>query len=464
MGLIEVPTEPTPVTAPRHVLGDLIWSPSAAARMARLAVVSVAFLLGFVALKFPVESLMVPQLYRKDFLQEYLLVRAIAEGTNPYLPIPVLAGRFLGPLPVPLFPHPTPHPPTVGLLAFPLAFLDYSAAATVWVILEMGCLVASAYLLGRIAGFRMGAQAALVTTVIALAWFPTTSEIVLGQLMLPILLLLAGAIDSLRSGRRLLGGTLVGVSILLKPVAWPVLLVFVVRRDWRALAAAVSTALVGYGAAVWALGASTVFDYLTRVLPMVTRLYRASDGNISVWTVGWRVFDGTRSEVLAGISAPPLVHSTQTAVVVSAALPAIILLGSLIAVRRQRSEARSLGLMICVSVLVSPISWGHYLILAAIPAAEVASWLIRHRLPSRETNAALIVAMLLLPGNEWTRLALTIAGNTAMPDGTVQIPFASALLTLGPAVATAALAALLLALPDTPGGSPKREGAMQRED
>ena len=241
-------------------------------------------------------------------------------------------------------------------------------------------------------------------------------------------------------------------------------LVFVVRGDRRALGAALATVLVGYAAAVWALGASTIFDYLTRVLPLVTRLYRASDGNISAWTVGWRVFGGTRSEVLAGVSAPPLVQSAQAAAVVSVVLPVLILLASLISIRKQRSEGIAIGLMICVSVLVSPISWGHYLILATIPAVEVGSWLIRHHLPPRYTNAALLVAMLLLPGNEWTTLALTIAGNTAMPDGTVQIPFASALLTMGPAVAVAALAVLLVALPDSPTESPKREGAVQGGD
>ena len=130
-------------------------------------------------------------------------------------------------------------------------------------------------------------------------------------------------------------------------------LVFVVRGDRRALGAALATVLVGYAAAVWALGASTIFDYLTRVLPLVTRLYRASDGNISAWTVGWRVFGGTRSEVLAGISAPPLVQSALAAGLVSTALPVLILLASLIAIRKQPSEGTAIGLMICVSVLVT---------------------------------------------------------------------------------------------------------------
>ncbi|MHB1159210.1 MAG: glycosyltransferase family 87 protein [Chloroflexota bacterium] len=447
----EAPTPPAQVAVPRHALGDLILSPSRAARLLRRAAVAAALLIGLAMLKVPIESLLAPTVYRKDFLQEYLLARAIAEGVDPYLPIPELATRFLGPLPVPLFPHPTPHPPTAGLLFLPLAFLDYPSAAILWVCLELACLAASVHLLGRIGGIRLGRAATLVAAAIALVWYAFLLDIVLGQLMLPILLLLAGAQCALTSGRRLLGGTLLGLSLLLKPVAWPVLLVFVMYRDWRALAAAFSTALLGYLMAAWVIGFGGVLAYLTQVVPAVTHLYQANPYNISAWTVGWRLFDGTRSGVLAGISAPPLVQSTPAAAAVSAALPALILLASLIAVRRQRSVARSLGLMICVSILVSPISWNHYLILAAIPAIEVGSWLIRHHLPPRETNLALVVAVLMLTGNEWTEWALAVAGA---PDGATTIPFAPALLTLGPAVAVAALALVLVALPELPGRRP----------
>ncbi len=179
--------------------------------------------------------------------------------------------------------------------------------------------------------------------------------------------------------------------MLLKPIAWPLVLVFVVHKNWRALAVA-----------------------------------------------------------LAGITAPPLIQSAPAASAASAVLPALILLVSLITLRRQRSLARSLGLLICVSILVSPISWSHYLVLAAIPAVQVGGWLIRHEMPSRETNTALAVAMLLLVGNEWTDWAIAVAGETAAPDGMALIPFAPALLTLMPSVAVAALAILLVALPDLP--------------
>lgn len=449
------PSAPMQVGSRRHALGDLIWSQTRAARLLRRAAVLLAFLLGLGTLRLPINSLLAPFVYQKDFLQEYLLARAIAERVDPYLPIPALAGRFLGPLQVLLFPHPTPHPPTAGLIVLPIAFLDYPSAAAVWVIVEATCLVASVHLLGRIGGVRMGIPATLITAGIALLWFAFTMDIVLGQLMLPLLLLLAGAHCALASGRSCVGSTFIGLGLLLKPVAWPLLLVFVVRGEWRALASAISTALIGYAIAAWAIGFGAVAAYLTQVLPAVTRFYQDNLGNVSAWTLGWRVFGGTSSGLFPPISAPPLVHSAEAAAAVSTALPVFILLASLIAIRRQKDVARSLGLMICVSILVSPISWNHYLALAAIPAVQVGSWLIRHNLPPRETNAALLVAVLLLMGSEWTKVAIAIAGQPVAFEGTVPIPFAPALLTLMPAVAVVALAFLLVALPDlTNGGRP----------
>ncbi len=436
----------------RHVLGNLIWPSSSADLLLRRVAVALVFLLGVAELKVPVQSLVVPYVYLKDFLQEWLLARAFVEGVDPYLPIPELADRFLGPLPVHLiFPHPTPHPPTAGLLFLPIGFLSYPSAAALWVVLELICLVASVYLLGRIGNLRLGWGMMLVISATSLVWYPVVLDLALGQLMLPLLLLLSGAYYALLSGQRAAGGALLGISLLVKPIAWPVLLVFLVRREWRSLVAVLSTVLLGYGVAAWAIGANVVLVYLTQVLPTVTRFYQANPYNISAWTVGWRLFDGTDAGILPGISAPPLVQSAPAAAVVSALLPALILLASLVTVWRQRSEARSLGLMICVSIMVSPISWNHYLLLTAIPAVEAGIWLIQHHLPSRATNLGLLVGMLLLTGDEWTTLVLALVGKAIVPGGTVFVPFAPALLTLGPTVAVAALALLLVKLPDLPG-------------
>src|SRR5690348_1192148 len=68
----------------------------------------------------------------KDFAQEYVLARAIRAGADPYQSVHDLGAQFVTTQGYFDKPHPTPHPPTVGLLALPLGFMDYGAAARVW--------------------------------------------------------------------------------------------------------------------------------------------------------------------------------------------------------------------------------------------------------------------------------------------------------------------------------------------
>jgi len=118
------------------------------------------------------------------------------------------------------------------------------------------------------------------------------------------------------------------------------------------------------------------------------------------------------------------------------------LLVACLAVRKQRNLDVSLGVMISASILTVPISWSHYLVLAVIPAAQVIRWLAGHHLPSRETNLALLVTMLLII--DWGRLATFLAGPGPVVEGGIAVSFALALLTWMPAVAVGALAWLLV--------------------
>src|SRR4051812_37983650 len=81
-----------------------------------------------------------PDAYRKDFIQEYLLARAALQRLPAYAPLPVLAREIIGPLDRPIFPHPTPHPPAVVILALPFGFFSYRVATSLWLLMELICL------------------------------------------------------------------------------------------------------------------------------------------------------------------------------------------------------------------------------------------------------------------------------------------------------------------------------------
>ena len=127
-------------------------------------------IIGFFNLCAAVSSLIPPSVYKKDFIQEYLLVRAVSNGLDPYLPLPELSQRFIGSLPNLVFQHPTPHPPPVILLCLPLAMLSYEQAAVAWFLFEIICIVLSTYLIL----FWLGKKPGIIFTVF-ISGLPTSS-------------------------------------------------------------------------------------------------------------------------------------------------------------------------------------------------------------------------------------------------------------------------------------------------
>jgi len=312
-------------------------------------------------------------LMEMDFGQEYLLARAILDGVDPYQPVQVLGTRYVGSTGYFDKPYPTPHPPTVGLLALPLGWLSYPSAVRVWFGVELVSLLIAVGLLVRGAGLPIRLRNAPLMALALVAWPPVTLELGLGQLMLPLLLGLAGAQLALLGGRAALGGALWGLTLLVKPIAWPWLIVLAWRRDWRSLAAAALVVLTGGVLSLLAIGVGPTTTYLTRVLPVMAGAFFTEPTNISLWTV-----------------APRLGNATLSAV-----LPAAIVLVALVWARRRAPLGASLAMMTIVSLLVSPIVWHFYLVLALLPLAQIVAELWRHGLRRAEVAAGLGLLVLM---------------------------------------------------------------------
>jgi hypothetical protein len=312
-------------------------------------------------------------LFEKDFGQEYLLARAIREGVDPYQPIDVLAARYVQVIGFLDKSHPTPHPPTVGLLALPLGFLSYPVAVRTWFVLELVCLLAAVMLLISGARLPFRLRIAPLLALALVAWPPITLELGLGQLMLPLLLGLAGAQVALLGGRPVLGGLLLGLTLLVKPIAWPWLLVLAWRRNGRALMAAVGAILVGGVLSVVAIGVESTSKYVFGVLPRMSSAFFAEPTNMSLWTVTPRL----------GLAIPP------------ALLPVAVLLGATWIACRRAPLGDALGLMTVASLLISPIMWYFYLTLALLPLARVVAAVHRRGLRAGDILASVCVFGLL---------------------------------------------------------------------
>ena len=409
---------------------------------------------GFLRLWLSMQSLETPNIYRKDFLQEYLLARAAVEGKDPYLPVPSLARAFVGEIDVPLFPHPTPHPPPVGLLAWPLAFVGYETAAAVWLIFELFCLIAAVCILLRaITEKTPSAGVVIVVTSAAISTSPVWTDLIVGQLMIPLLLLLSGSWLSLKQGNDRRAGALLGLSLALKLMGLPILLFLAIRRRWGAVLPAVVTVAVANLFCVPLMGLSPVLKYYFNVSGMMFPLYRAAASNISLWTIGWRFFDGTGSPVIVLLQAPPLIHAPATAALVLVALPVVVLAVVLIAALRTRDQSSAFGMLICLSILIHPIAWNHYLVLMAIPVLVAARRLWERGFPSPQCILLLCLGLILgLPPEQINHAQLHFTQHL-LPDGEAFVTFAGSLLGLSYTIAVVAVVWFLKRL-DSFGSSP----------
>src|SRR5262249_13106184 len=107
-----------------------------------------------------------------------------------------------------------------------------------------------------------------------------------GQLTLPLLAMLAAGELALVRDRSRLGGLLLGASLLLKPLAWPWLLVLLRRRDWPALAMSAAIVVVGYAAVAVREGLAPLGEYFFHVLPDWNTGYLHEPTNISPTRLG----------------------------------------------------------------------------------------------------------------------------------------------------------------------------------
>jgi hypothetical protein len=355
-----------------------------------------------------------------------------------------LAERFLGSLPYPVFPHPTPHPPPVAILALPLGLLEYKQAAAVWLLLEIGCVILSVYLLLSWWRGQPSLLATLLTTLSIFALLHFYEELAIGQLMTLLLLLLISAWQALRSERHIWGGIALGCVVALKLISWPIIIFAALRRKWRTTFTAGLVIVIANVAAGLLMGFSTVINYYLRVGASILPLYRAHIANFSLWSLGWRVFDGTGSSVLVGVEAPPLVAAPYMAKLASWGIPLMWLVITLILAVRAHHLDISFAMLTCTSILVTPITWHHYLTIMLLPIAIAGRQLVVLNLPGQYTVITLLAGLLIsIPTSALSHDIPSFFSKILADGESTMVPFLVSLTSLLPLLGVTILTGLL---------------------
>lgn len=422
-------------------------------RRLKIPLLLFAVLFGFSGFRLALRSLEPENALRKDFIADYLPAKAALNGANPYLPLPELNRRFQTNARW-VFTHPSPHTPGLTVFSLPFALFSYGQAARIWMLVEVLSLAGSAFLLLRWLNGSVNPLIAILATWTALGWGHVWEDLLRGQINGVLLLLIAGAWLNLRSGRDWPGGALLGAAISFKLIFWPLALFLVFRRRWFSVTAALAVFAIINLTAAAIIGWRVVIDYYLHIGPSTAAFYRSCAQNLSLWSVGWRVFSGTGSPEIIGIIAPAMFFSPRLAVISSLLLTGLALIVCLTVTKSGGSPKvgeghnfdLSYGIMVCACLLISPLTWPHYLIIAALPLTLIVSRLRGHQFPRLETLLCAITTLFLLIPNitletfifSFSTAPGSLSGESGVqPD--VPVSFAAGLLSLIPTLSVALL-------------------------
>jgi hypothetical protein len=124
-----------------------------------------------------------------------------------------------------------PNPPLCAAPLLPLAPLPALSAKRVWIVLNIGFLIAALWILQRVTVLPWRR----VLLIAGLCVLPLRTNFVLGQYYMLILLLICLAYYAILRGYRITAGTLLAAAAWLKLFPAVFLLLFLRRRDWRTM-------------------------------------------------------------------------------------------------------------------------------------------------------------------------------------------------------------------------------------
>jgi hypothetical protein len=158
-----------------------------------------------------------------------------------------------------------PHPPSMTLLALPLAWLDLTTARTLWFLINAALLVGGILLLNS--GFKIlpGISFGLEITALALLLSPVAENFRLGQAYVLLFFLFALAYRGLVLNQSATVGIALGTAAAFKLSGAPLWLVLAARGRWRDLASSLAVVVLIFIITGFVLGWHTWLYFISIV-------------------------------------------------------------------------------------------------------------------------------------------------------------------------------------------------------
>lgn len=213
-------------------------------------------------------------------------------------------------------------------------------------------------------------QLAALMVLTALAFEPTTANIVEGQINL-VLLALSGVWLVAWIADRWWGGVALGLAVALKLIQTPVGLLLIWARRWPMLAAA---AVSGLG--LWLLAAPQyLFEYLFKVVPAISAGTGLFENHSPGGTIARLLEPATFFGAARGT--PVAARIITTLIAVAALVVTFVVLRS--PSRSATGRALEAAAVVAVTPIVASYSWGTHLVLLLLPMLILVAWSVRRR-------------------------------------------------------------------------------------
>lgn len=335
-----------------------------------------------------------------DFGLYYLAAHALRRGDNIYALNQTEWASLAAQYQVGQFAPPYAYPPMTAWLVSLFAGLPFQRAAIVWALLSVAALALAGLTLSRlfvgrwIDGVLFGALALYV---------PNLTTLYAGQVNTFALLGVALFLALLKWRWALAGCLALAVSIMFKPLAAPLIVHLLWRRDVRKVLAVGACLIAIAVAMVLVIGPGALVSYLESGwrVPQIS-----IDGAPGAYPPNQSLFGFFGRALTAHEFGPSLVNEPGLARALALGVSSVLLLGVAIATwsrggRDWNVFAVETGLVLATVNLVTPIGWYHHAVISIVPI--LALW---HLHPTRWVRVWLAAAfvMISIQGIAWHSL------------------------------------------------------------
>ena len=285
-----------------------------------------------------------------DLMYDYVSARELRAGGNPYYPSQGLMETHISPgVEFDLDPRAAnPHTPFQILLLAPLSLLGWVAAKNIWLIIDIGLLMVSAFIVCR--ELRLSVSAT-VLAMVGFALLPlSTLEFIHGQVGTLLLFLFVIGWIARRRGNEALCGIALGIAAALK--IYPVLMLIpLVRSGARKTAFyLLGTSALVLASSALLIGVRATIDFV-EVSRHNLEMWAGVPDNVSVVSLPYRLLGS--------------IFGVQLAPAVGVGIVAVLGCVGLLLIYRSRGATSNDPYWASLPwiLILSPIAWDHYLLL-----------------------------------------------------------------------------------------------------